>query len=100
MNANHLRLLTNLEYESKTYYTAFSIEFESVAAVMWEIYRSILKMVYIKSIILLIFYPKVQKVKYDNKNLLVCHPPTSSIILYNMCILHFQSRFRDFLIML
>ena len=45
MNVNHLRMLTHVEYESKTYYTAFSIEFESVAAVMWEIYRSVLKMV-------------------------------------------------------
>lgn len=45
MNVNHLRLHTHIEYEPRTYYTAFSMEFESVAAVMWEIYRSILKMV-------------------------------------------------------
>ena len=40
-----MQLLTHVELESKTYYAAFSIEFESVAAVMWEVYRSIQKMV-------------------------------------------------------
>lgn len=45
MNVNHMNLLTHVEFEAKTYYTAFSIEFESVAAVMWELYRSIVKMV-------------------------------------------------------
>ena len=45
MNVNHLNLLTPVEFEAKTYYTAFSIEFESVSAVMWELYRSIVKMV-------------------------------------------------------
>lgn len=50
MNVNHMRMLTHVEFESKTYYTAFSIEFESVAAVMWEVYRSIVKMVIFKSL--------------------------------------------------
>ena len=45
MNFNNRRFITHIEYEPRTYYTAFSIEFESVAAVMWEIYRAILKMV-------------------------------------------------------
>ncbi|XP_066929342.1 E3 ubiquitin-protein ligase ubr3-like [Clytia hemisphaerica] len=44
MNINHMQLLTHVELESKTYYAAFSIEFESVAAVMWEVYRSVQKM--------------------------------------------------------
>ena len=39
-------MLSHLEYEPKTYYTAFSVEFESVAAVMWEIYRGIIKLVW------------------------------------------------------
>lgn len=45
MNINNRRYLTHVEYESRGYYTAFSIEFESVAAVMWEMYRAILKLV-------------------------------------------------------
>ena len=45
MNVNQKHLLTLVEFEAKTYYTAFSIEFESVATVMWEVYRSIVKMV-------------------------------------------------------
>lgn len=42
---NNRRMMSYVEYEPKQYYTAFSMEFESVAAVMWEIYRAILKMV-------------------------------------------------------
>lgn len=45
MNINNRRYLTHVEYESRGYYSAFSIEFESVAAVMWELYRAILKLV-------------------------------------------------------
>lgn len=45
MNINNRRYLTHVEYESRGYYSAFSVEFESVAAVMWELYRAILKMV-------------------------------------------------------
>lgn len=44
MNMNNRRMMSYIEYEPKQYYTAFSMEFESVAAVMWEIHRSILKM--------------------------------------------------------
>lgn len=45
MNINNRRYLTHVEYESRGYYSAFSTEFESVAAVMWELYRAILKLV-------------------------------------------------------
>ena len=45
MNMNNRRMMSYVEYEPKQYYTAFSMEFESVAAVMWEIHRAILKMV-------------------------------------------------------
>lgn len=45
MNINNRRYLTHVEHESRGYYSAFSIEFESVAAVMWELYRAILKLV-------------------------------------------------------
>ena len=51
MNINNRRYLTHVEYESRGYYSAFSIEFESVAAVMWELYRAILKLVMLSIIL-------------------------------------------------
>ncbi|XP_065665179.1 E3 ubiquitin-protein ligase UBR3 isoform X4 [Hydra vulgaris] len=44
MNINKRRFLVYAEFESKMYYSAFSIEFECVASVMWELYRAINKL--------------------------------------------------------
>eukprot|EP00794_Sanderia_malayensis_P003219 gene3219-3696_t len=44
MNRNRRELLTHLEFEPSTYITSFSVEFESVVAVMWELVRGCVKL--------------------------------------------------------
>ncbi len=47
MNVNNRKVTSHLEYEPRTYITSFSVEFESVAAVLWELIRGCSKLVII-----------------------------------------------------
>eukprot|EP00795_Rhopilema_esculentum_P014545 gene14545-5613_t len=39
MNVNNRRIASHIQFEPRTYITSFSVEFESVAAVVWELLR-------------------------------------------------------------
>ena len=45
MNVNNRRIASHIQFEPRTYITSFSVEFESVAAVVWELLRGCEKLV-------------------------------------------------------